>query len=82
LAYWLHFDGHTEELESAVLGWSEFRIEYKGGIGALHHRHDIAGDGGEIIEKRAKAVDRPAIGSALGCGLALGGAVAFGLGDD
>ena len=48
----------------------------------MRHRHGVAGDGGEVGEQGAEAVDGQAVGGALGCGLALGGVGALGLGDD
>ena len=80
--YWLQLNGNSKELERAILGRGQGRIKHEGGGEALRHSHGVAGDGGEIGEERAEAVNGQAVGGALGCGLVIGSFGALGLGDD
>src|SRR5215467_4882513 len=71
--YWLQLGVHLEEFEGAGLRWGELRVDHEGGVGLAGHRHGVVGDGGEIAEERAEAVDRQSVIGALGQGLAPGG---------
>src|SRR5262245_65820347 len=69
-------------MESAILQRGELWIEHEGVIGVVGHRHSVVGDGGEVGDERAKALDGQTIVGTLGGGLSIGGMGALRLGDD
>jgi hypothetical protein len=57
LVYWLHVDGDVKKLEGAGLNWCELGIEFEDGVWLGVDRHGVSGDGGEVAEERAEAMD-------------------------
>src|ERR1700730_14565329 len=82
LGHWLQVDGDGKKLEGTGLNGGELGIEREGRVGLAVHRHGVWGEGGEVAEALAEAVDRQSvIGSLCEC-LAVCGGGALCLGDD
>ena len=80
--YWLQLCRNAEKLESARLGWGELGIEHEGGVVLFGKDHSVAGEGGELGEERAEAVDGEAVFGLPGGGFGFGDAGTLGRGDD